>query len=80
MPPRASSGEWTSSRSFASRVANLRGPGTGTRLNGNTFLDASIVLNDNALDQLFGSNGQDWFLGKVGLDLFKDRNGNELVN
>ena len=72
--------EWTSGRSFATRVANLRGTGSGTRLNGSTFLDSTTVLNDNAVDQLFGSNGQDWFLGTVGQDLFKDRNGNELIN
>ncbi|MFO1001132.1 MAG: Calx-beta domain-containing protein [Planctomycetaceae bacterium] len=72
--------EWTSNRSYSSRVANLRGNGSGTRLNGTTFLNASTVLNDNAIDTLMGSNGQDWFLGTIGQDLFSGRSANEQVN
>lgn len=46
--------EWSSNRSYASRVANLKGTGSGTRLNAATFLNSSTVLNDNAIDSLFG--------------------------
>ena len=72
--------EWTSNRSYTSRVANLRGTGSGTRLNGTTFLNASTVLNDNAIDTLMGSSGQDWFLGTVVQDLFSGRASNEQIN
>ena len=72
--------EWTSNRSYSSRIANLRGTGSGTRLNGTTFLNASTVLNDNAIDTLMGSTGQDWFLGTIGMDLFSGRTANEQIN
>lgn len=72
--------EWTSNRSYTSRVADLRGTGSGTRLNGTTFLNASTVLNDNAIDTLMGSSGQDWFLGTIGQDLFSGRTANEQIN
>lgn len=72
--------EWTSSRSYTSRTANLRGTGSGTRLNGTVFLNASTVLNDNAIDTLMGSTGQDWFLGTIGQDLFSGRAANEQIN
>ena len=72
--------EWTSSRSYTSRIANLKGTGSGTRLNGTTFLNASTVLNDNAIDTLMGSTGQDWFLGTIGQDLFSGRAANEQIN
>ena len=58
--------EWTSSRSYADRVANLSGTGTGLRLNGNNFLIAQgasrTVFDDGAVDDLTGNAGQDWFL------------------
>ena len=45
--------------------ANLRGPGTGDRLNGNVFLKASVagqtVFDDGVQDKMTGSSGQDWF-------------------
>ena len=44
------------------------------------YLSFSTVLNDDPIIILFGSNGQDWFLGTVGQDLFKDRYGNELTS
>ena len=72
--------EWTSSRSYSSRVSNLRGTGTGTRLNGSVFLNSSTVLNDSAIDTLMGSSGQDWFLGSIGQDLFSGRAANEQIN
>ena len=58
--------EWTSSRDYATRVANLQGTGSGTdydnRQNGNYFLQANTtVLDDGIQDVLTGSSGQDWF-------------------
>ena len=72
--------EWTSNRTYAARVANLKGSGTGTRSNGNTFLNTSTVLDDGAIDTLMGSSGQDWFLGTVGQDIFQDRANGESLN
>jgi Ca2+-binding RTX toxin-like protein len=62
--------EWNSSRSYTSRIANLRGTGTGTdfanRLNGNFFLTtdgpSATVLDDGAVDVISGSGGFDWYL------------------
>jgi hypothetical protein len=72
--------EWSSPRSYADRVANLRGAGTGTRNNGDYFLTAATVLDDNDADQLKGSAGQDWFWAKVGQDSLSDRLTTEFIN
>ena len=58
---RAIRAEWTSSRPFATRIANLNGTGTGTRANGDTFLTNLTVLGDLDVDQLFGGLSNDWF-------------------
>jgi Ca2+-binding RTX toxin-like protein len=75
--------EWSSSRSYATRVANLRGPGTEPRLNGDFFLKASgagqTVFNDAAVDTLTGSQQSDWFFLFAG-DVQTDQNQNEFVN
>jgi Ca2+-binding RTX toxin-like protein len=68
--------EWQSSADYATRVARLRGPAGG--LNGNTFLDAGALLDDQATDQLFGENGQDWFLAPVAGEVM-DKKRNETV-
>ena len=61
--------EWSSSRSYVDRIANLRGVGTGTRANGNTFLKASgpqaTIFEDTASDKLTGGSGRDWFFAKL---------------
>ncbi len=66
--------EWTSARSYSQRVANISNrtvAGTDARefdnrANGGHFLMADganrTVLDDNAVDLLTGSSGQDWFL------------------
>ncbi|WP_406699643.1 PKD domain-containing protein [Singulisphaera sp. Ch08] len=58
--------EWTSSRSYATRVANLRGLGGEPRNNGNRFLftdgASKTVFDDGAVDVLVGSAGLDWFI------------------
>ena len=57
--------EWSSGRSYQNRIANLRGTGTGTRSNGNTFLKLSgsnaTVFDDSDKDNLTGGSGRDWF-------------------
>jgi hypothetical protein len=66
--------EWTSARSYADRVANLHGTGSGTtfsaRLNGNVFLKVdgrgASVSDDGAQDVLTGSAGLDWFFANLG--------------
>jgi PKD repeat protein len=61
--------EWTSTRDYASRVANLRGAGTGPRLNGDYFLKVDgpsrTVFDDGASDVMLGGWGTDWFLADL---------------
>ena len=62
--------EWTSSRSFAERVNNLRdGTGPAGRLNGSYFLNDGTIQADTSADILSGSSGSDWFLYRFGQDL-----------
>ena len=60
--------EWTSSRTYATRIANLRGTETGVRNNGLTFPLSSTVLNDAIIDRMFGESGLERFVGRVNLD------------
>jgi hypothetical protein len=63
----------TSSRSYASRVANLRNdtdnPAFGGGVNGTIFLLASgperTVFDDAEADELTGSAGRDWFFANL---------------
>lgn len=61
--------EWTSQRDFATRVANLRGPRTGTRLNKEYYLRTgganATVSDDKSVDTLTGSMGPDWFFANL---------------
>jgi Ca2+-binding RTX toxin-like protein len=64
--------EWTSPRSYATRVANLGGepnPQFNQRLNQNFFLKArgpaATVFDDGAKDVLKGGAGLDWFFAKL---------------
>jgi hypothetical protein len=61
--------EWTSSRDVATRMANLRGTGTGPRDNGNYFLQVNgqgkTVFDDGAADTLQGAGGSDWFFANL---------------
>jgi hypothetical protein len=61
--------EWTSARSYADRVANLSGTGSGPRANGNYFLKASgpdaTVYSNGKQDVLHGGSGTDWFFAKL---------------
>jgi len=80
--------EWTSARSYSQRTANIMA-GTsltnGFRLNGDDG-PLQTVFNDDDLDTLTGSQGQDWFFanrvadnGGV-LDKVTDQAANELWN
>jgi Ca2+-binding RTX toxin-like protein len=53
--------EWNSARTFAARIANLRGPGSPSRSNGNTFLNLDTIFSDPELDVLTGGANSDWF-------------------
>jgi Ca2+-binding RTX toxin-like protein len=70
--------EWTSSRSYAERVKNLRGEQVGReaafseRANAEVFLAVdgthsrvTTLYDDDAADVLTGSAGQDWFLFNI---------------
>ena len=81
--------EWTSSGSYTSRVNNLtNGTGAtgGVRLIGDDGA-TQTVFNDNDVDTLIGSSGQDWFFantnniggGNAAIDIVVDQTGNEIV-
>lgn len=83
--------EWISSRSYAARIANLQGTGSGTpfaeRLNGNYFLKGSgpdaTVFDDGDPDRLTGAAGRDWFFANLDSgvrDQLTDEHGNEIVD
>jgi hypothetical protein len=65
--------EWTSSRDYATRTANIRGTGSGasfeSRLNANYFLTddgfTTTVFDDAVKDTMTGSEGQDWFFANL---------------
>lgn len=75
--------EWTSARSYAARVANLMGTGSGSdyanRANGGYFLRVTdqaattTVFDDGAEDVLTGSAGQDWFFANLTGSGVRDR-------
>lgn len=61
--------EWTSSRTYMERIANLSGVGVGPRLNGDNFLQLNVTVledvppspNGSAIDELLGGADMDWF-------------------
>ncbi|MFO0947276.1 MAG: choice-of-anchor D domain-containing protein [Planctomycetota bacterium] len=66
--------EWSSTRPFADRVANIQGVGVGPRNNGSDFLTpGSTVVDDNAIDTvLAGGSDEDWAILKVTQDVAPD--------
>jgi Ca2+-binding RTX toxin-like protein len=73
--------EWASDRCYATRVANLRGEGSGPQLNGTTFLRKGItVIDDAERDILTGSSGLDWFLLSDELDRATDLSASEFAD
>ncbi|MDX1929365.1 MAG: hypothetical protein SFV81_22755, partial [Pirellulaceae bacterium] len=66
--------EWSNtSRNYLTRVNNLRGIGTGPRLNGELFLQnfptPTLYADPGSLDQLIGGLGQDWFITDDAADI-----------
>jgi ELWxxDGT repeat protein len=64
--------EWTSARTFAQRSANIWGNGTGSRSNGEYYLNSDssdqitdTVFADENVDSLIGGSGQDWFFANL---------------
>jgi Ca2+-binding RTX toxin-like protein len=61
--------EWTSPRGYEMRADNLRGEGSGPRLNGDYFLKADgpnrTVFDDNDEDKMAGDSGRDWFFANL---------------
>jgi Ca2+-binding RTX toxin-like protein len=75
--------EWKSSRSYDARVANIRGTGTGPRLNGAYFLTkgtGATVLDDVDIDKATGAAGDDWFLFDLTREIATDRKTKEQFN
>jgi hypothetical protein len=69
--------EWTSSRDYEERIANIQGTGSGpsydARLNGSYFLKpGETVVKDDDDDKLTGSSGDDWFFFDPELDRATD--------
>ncbi len=63
--------EWASDRSYAARIANIEGIGSGPRNNGNHFLQAGVtVFDDGSPDDLFSdTKGElDWLLFALATD------------
>jgi Ca2+-binding RTX toxin-like protein len=67
--------ELLSGNSFAARVNNIQ---LGGGANGSTTLDSSTVLDDGAVDTLFGGPGNDLFIVS-GRDRVRDRTRNDTV-
>ncbi|MFN0019870.1 MAG: calcium-binding protein [Pirellulaceae bacterium] len=69
--------EWANTtRSYTTRVANIRSGGGST--GGNAF-NSSTVDDDSAVDTLWGNSELDWFFTGAG-DLLKDKVASELLN
>lgn len=71
--------EWTSGDNYATRVSNLRN-GTGLnggyvlRVDGDAGVGVATVFDDDAVDNLRGQAGLDWFFANVLEDIVLDRN------
>ena len=80
--------EWTSSRSYEERVANLRGdemsPSFEQRANIDVFLTVNgpnaTVVDDDDRDVFTGAAGRDWFFADLDEDLITDLRLDELLN
>jgi Ca2+-binding RTX toxin-like protein len=68
--------EWTAPREAEVRVANLRGEGSGPRLNGDYFLKTNgpdaALFQDVEQDDMTGGAGRDWFIANLIGDGIKD--------
>ncbi|MBX7166500.1 MAG: S8 family serine peptidase [Pirellulales bacterium] len=72
--------EWGSSHTYATRVANLLGPGSPSRLNGTTYLLAgTTVLASSVADTLSGGTLSDWFFYNLAEDVITDQQSGETL-
>jgi Ca2+-binding RTX toxin-like protein len=76
--------EWTSSRNYETRRANLQGLGSGPRANGSFFLIVGVgatVINDAFWDELTGGNDRDLYFADLSStnDKILDLGGDERV-
>ena len=79
---RAIFAEWNSTRVYTTRVNNILGTGSGTRLNGSYFLSSANVFDDGKVDSITGGAGQEWFLSNSDfnwLDVISDKVTGETV-
>lgn len=80
--------EWTSTRYYYERIANIFGSGTGPRDNGNsfftlgvnTFNDRTGVFSASVVDTVLGGEDLDWFLIDLAGDVATDRTGMEVAH
>jgi Ca2+-binding RTX toxin-like protein len=76
--------EWTSNRSYTSRVNNISGDGSGPRANESFFLNDDTIFDDGVRDTLTGDGGRDWFLANISgsgsNDRITDVHNNEVVD
>lgn len=62
--------EWNSSRSLSQRINNLSGVGIGPRSNDTMTLKSGVsILNDGAIDQVLGGDGEDWLIYRTSQDV-----------
>lgn len=79
--------EWTSERTFAERVANISGMGSGPNANGSSYLQpGTTVFNDRPstgvptlVDQVFGGTEADWIFSDIPDDNEADLEGSDLL-
>ncbi|MFO0945763.1 MAG: hypothetical protein U1D30_07450 [Planctomycetota bacterium] len=66
--------EWSSTRPFMDRVANIQGTGVGPRNNGDDFLiPGGTVTDDDVIDTvLAGGSEEDWLFLKLSQDIAPD--------
>lgn len=73
--------EWTSTRSYTDRVANLRsGSGPILTVPETKLKKGLTVIDDADVDVLIGTGDNDWFLFDTGRDIASDRRSSEAVN
>ena len=71
--------EWTSGNDYVTRVNNIRN-GLG-QSDGFSLVAGDTVIDDGAIDELYGSSSQDWFFNfDSANDKLRDKSSKELVN
>ncbi len=68
--------QWDAPLPYATRIANLMSPASATHVS----LTSSAILNDAAVDQIFGGGGMDWFWNVSGKDTISNRKSGTRLN